>query len=74
MRAERGGDPEAPPIWGPEAWRDAVAVFPNRGAFPSMLASALEAVEHIGGQVGVQGGAILLGRLMPDHVDGALEA
>eukprot|EP00974_Lingulodinium_polyedra_P117646 11164052-Lingulodinium_polyedra.AAC.1 len=30
LRAERGGGPEAPPIWGPEAWRDAVAVFPNR--------------------------------------------
>eukprot|EP00974_Lingulodinium_polyedra_P116640 11159898-Lingulodinium_polyedra.AAC.1 len=53
---------------------DAVAVFPNRGAFPAMLASALAAADHIGFQVGVQGGAILLGRLMPDHVDGALEA
>eukprot|EP00974_Lingulodinium_polyedra_P108852 10535756-Lingulodinium_polyedra.AAC.1 len=45
--AERGEDDEAPPIWGPDAWRDAVAVFPRRDAFPAMLAAALEAAEHL---------------------------
>eukprot|EP00974_Lingulodinium_polyedra_P021134 2041527-Lingulodinium_polyedra.AAC.1 len=39
-----------------------------------MLSAALEAAEHMGFQVGVQGGAVLLGRLMPDHVEGVLEA
>eukprot|EP00974_Lingulodinium_polyedra_P036274 3478709-Lingulodinium_polyedra.AAC.1 len=56
-------------VWGPDAWRDAVAVFPRVDAFPAMLAAALEAAERHGFQVGVQGGAVLLGRLMPDHVD-----
>eukprot|EP00974_Lingulodinium_polyedra_P008981 859676-Lingulodinium_polyedra.AAC.1 len=70
LGAERGEDKEAPPIWGPGAWRDAVAVFPHKDAFPAMLAAALEAAEHMGFQVGVQGGAVFLGRLMPDHVEG----
>eukprot|EP00974_Lingulodinium_polyedra_P050618 4868838-Lingulodinium_polyedra.AAC.1 len=55
--AERGADDEAPPLWGPEAWRDAVAVFPHKDALPAMLAAALEAAEHMGFRVGVQGGA-----------------
>eukprot|EP00974_Lingulodinium_polyedra_P063360 6116398-Lingulodinium_polyedra.AAC.1 len=39
-----------------------------------MLSAALEAAGHMGFQVGAQGGAVLLGRLMPDHVEGVLEA
>eukprot|EP00974_Lingulodinium_polyedra_P015598 1510588-Lingulodinium_polyedra.AAC.1 len=27
-------------VWGPDQWRDAVAVFPQRGAFPIMLQDA----------------------------------
>eukprot|EP00974_Lingulodinium_polyedra_P005833 553020-Lingulodinium_polyedra.AAC.1 len=38
--AARGGDQEAPSVWGPDHWRDAVAIFPRADALPAMLCAA----------------------------------
>eukprot|EP00974_Lingulodinium_polyedra_P081005 7847604-Lingulodinium_polyedra.AAC.1 len=62
----------APTVWGPDHWRDAVAVFPRAGALPAMIALATEACPRLGVQVGVRAGAMLLRNLMPDHVDAVL--
>eukprot|EP00974_Lingulodinium_polyedra_P052609 5061632-Lingulodinium_polyedra.AAC.1 len=37
-------------VWGPDQWRDAVAVFPQFGALPAMLQDARVACEQLGFQ------------------------
>eukprot|EP00974_Lingulodinium_polyedra_P122763 11184119-Lingulodinium_polyedra.AAC.1 len=50
QEAARGLDPEAPTVWGPDHWRDAVAIFPRADALPAMLALATEAGHRLGVQ------------------------
>eukprot|EP00974_Lingulodinium_polyedra_P027573 2665632-Lingulodinium_polyedra.AAC.1 len=50
--AANGSDPAAPAIWGPDHWRDAVAVFPRADALPAMMALATEAGPMLGVQIG----------------------
>eukprot|EP00974_Lingulodinium_polyedra_P029276 2820875-Lingulodinium_polyedra.AAC.1 len=46
-QAARGDDEEAPDVWGPDHWRDAVAVFPRVDALPAVLQAAHEAAPHL---------------------------
>eukprot|EP00974_Lingulodinium_polyedra_P074981 7266168-Lingulodinium_polyedra.AAC.1 len=50
------GMPEA---WGPERWRDAVAISPRAEALPAMLAAAEECAERLCWRFTVHGGALL---------------
>eukprot|EP00974_Lingulodinium_polyedra_P068819 6664649-Lingulodinium_polyedra.AAC.1 len=61
-------------VWGPDQWRDAVAVFPQRGALPVMLQDARVACAHLGLQVGVHAGALLIRNLLADQAEGVMRA
>eukprot|EP00974_Lingulodinium_polyedra_P038593 3698778-Lingulodinium_polyedra.AAC.1 len=47
-------------VWGPECWREAVAVYPRRGAIPAILTELSVACAHLGLRVTVMPHAILI--------------
>eukprot|EP00974_Lingulodinium_polyedra_P037742 3620222-Lingulodinium_polyedra.AAC.1 len=40
LREAARGSADRPEVWGPDQWRDAVAIFPRLDALPAMLATA----------------------------------
>ena len=72
--AARRGVPGAPEVWGPEHWRDAVVLLVPVGAIPAIVAEAWRVGALLGFRASCEAGAILLGDILPDQVEAALEA
>eukprot|EP00974_Lingulodinium_polyedra_P134009 11227844-Lingulodinium_polyedra.AAC.1 len=45
--AAEGGDAAAPEVWGPEEWREAVALYLKMGAMPAIYAEAAKTGRHL---------------------------
>ena len=61
-------------VAGPSAWNDAVLLFVPRGVIPALYMAAQAAATMLGFRVSIIAGALALNNLLPDQVDGAIDA
>eukprot|EP00974_Lingulodinium_polyedra_P037835 3628461-Lingulodinium_polyedra.AAC.1 len=44
--AAAGTDADAPEVWGPDDWRNAIVIFLKKGAIPAVYATAVQTTMH----------------------------